>query len=258
MEIFERISKIAQNIDSIISEKLDTVMRIPLIRIPIDETNFLGISLTLAPLKSGSSKSFFITFHTVRPKNRINLKKFNMIDEMYCLLKNILNLKYTGWKEFFVKNFKSLDKSLDIKSKLSKIRLPHLVFDIEEGLEWNKINIDSQQLEKLVFEDIEAQDLLKYSGLESMTHEEIEKALSEFLKESKWEHFALFKTNNLYLVLSVTKYGGYTFGITTGNPMNYLKFKNYDYIDQAINLIKIFKYLLEKYPTIKNFIINNL
>ena len=87
MEIFERVSKIAQNIRLIIPSKLDEVIRIPLIRIPIDETNFLGISLTVAPPKSYSTKSFFITFHTVRPKNRINLKKFNMVDEMYCLLK---------------------------------------------------------------------------------------------------------------------------------------------------------------------------
>jgi len=254
MEIFERVSKIAQNIRLIIPSELDEVTRIPLIRVPIDETNFLGISLTVAPPKSDFTKSFFITFHTVRPKNRINLKKFNMVDEMYCLLNNILNLKYIGWKEFFAKNF----KSLDIKSKLSKISLSHLVFDIEEGLEWNKINIDPQQLEKLMFEDIQAQDLLKYVGLEGMTYEEIEKELSELLKEGKWEHFTLFKTNNLYLVLSVTKYGGYTFGITTGNPKNYIKFKNYDYITQAINLIKVFKYFLKIYPNVKNYIISNL
>jgi len=72
------------------------------------------------------------------------------------------------------------------------------------------------------------------------------------------EHFTLFKTSNLYLVLSVTKYGGYTFGITTGNPKNYIKFKNYDYITQAINLIKVFKYLLKIYPNVKNYIISNL
>jgi hypothetical protein len=254
MEIFERISKIAQNIDSIIPEKLDEVKRIPLIRIPIADTNFLGISLTVAPPKSDSTKSFFITFHTVRPKNRINLKKFNMVDEMYCLLNNILNLKYTGWKEFFLKNF----KSLDIKNKLSKISLSHLVFDIEEDLEWNKTNIDLQQLENVVFEDIEVKDNLKFAGLESITCEEIEKTLSEYLKEEKWEHFIPLYTNNLCLALSVTKYGGYTFGITTGNPKNYIKFKNYDYITQAINLIKVFKYLLERYPNVKNYIISNL
>jgi len=127
-----------------------------------------------------------------------------MVDEMYCLLNNILNLKYTGWKEFFLKNF----KSLDIKNKLSKISLSHLVFDIEEDLEWKKINIDLQQLEKVVFEDIEVKDNLKLHGLESITCEEIEKALSEYSKQGKWEHFIPLYTNNLSLALSVTKYGG--------------------------------------------------
>jgi hypothetical protein len=252
MEILERIGKIEQNIHLLIQEDLQDIRRIPLMRVPINDSNYLGISLTVVPSELDFSKLFFITFHTVRPQNRINLKKYYMVDEMYGLLKNILELKYTGWQEFFLKHF----KPLDIKSKLSRIKFEHQVFDIEEGLEWNKIDIKLRELRNLKFEEVEVQNLIKQEELENMTCEEIEEELKKYLNKTKWEHFTLFKTENLYFILSITKHGTFTFGITTGNPKNYLKFKNYAYVETLFNLIEIFKYLLEKHPKVKDFIIN--
>jgi hypothetical protein len=176
-----------------------------------------------------------------------------LVDEMHALLKNMLELKYTGWLEYFMKYFKPTSS---MESKFSKLKLQSQVFNIEENLEWNKINIDLQEIENLKFEDVDVQNILKQTGLENMTLEEIEEELNRHIKEGKWIHFVLFKTENLYLTLSITKYGNYVFGITTGNPINYLKLKNYDYVGILYNLIKIFKYLMEKHPIVRNTIIN--
>jgi hypothetical protein len=59
MEILERISKIEEEIYLLTQEDSDKVRRIPLIRIPVSDNNYLGVSLTIAPSKSDPSKNHF-------------------------------------------------------------------------------------------------------------------------------------------------------------------------------------------------------
>jgi hypothetical protein len=288
MKIFERISKLSEiihfitegdpnEITNLPSIKIRDVLydngfidvikgRISLIRIPAPDNNYLGVSLTTFPNKRYDfpKSPLFITFHTERPKkpeNKINLYTISMVDEMYSLLKNILNLKYTGWRNFFMKHFKS-------KGKLSKLKLrfhvpsPEEVFSlkdiIEDKIEWNKISVNLQELDSINFKEITVEEVLKRAGLENMTCEEIEKELNKYLREFESESFVLFKTKNLYFTLSVIKHGDYKFGIATDNPANFLQFENFKYIKILINLIKVFRYLLDKYPIVKNTLMIHL
>jgi hypothetical protein len=279
MEIFERISKLSEvihlltrgnpnKISDISSIELHDVLyanglidvikgriSIPLIRIPVPSNNYLGVSLVSSTSKwYYSLKSSFIAFYTKRPRkpeNKINLYTISMIDELYSLLVNVLNLKYQGWRDFFLKYF-------ELKSKLSRLKLRFHVFNpkdiIEDEIGWNKINVDVQELDSINFKELPVEDVLKLAELENVKREEIENVL----RESEGKDFILLKTKNLYFTLSVIEHENYRFRIVTDNPMNCLELKNFRYVRVLINLIKIFKYLVEKYPIIKNTLMFHL
>lgn len=252
MEVFEHLSYIFENYPE--ERSLESYVfvqniqkRVQLLRVPMSDENYLALSLTPAVSEGDQNKYLFVTIHTARPKNKLNLKKLSLLDEVYALASAVENIKYEGWRKFFEKVFPQSSRK---KSKLD--RLPKLGSN-ELNEEWRRVELNVNDL-KIEHHSIQVENMIEKSGLNEMSFEEIEEGFQEYLKENKWEHLVLFKTNNLFFVISITKYKSFLCGITTGNPLNYIKFKDYSFIMRLKDLITVSKYFLDQYPLIKDLI----
>lgn len=223
------------------------ILKEELLKLHISPTNFLGIGLTMAPLRQQESGCIlFVTIHTARPTNRLNLKHIDQLSEVYCLARYAQNMPHIGFREFFEKYFpppKNKEHSL-----LNRLKLSTLKKENTKEAEWKKLEIDPTTLK--YDKNCEIQDIITQENLGDLSLQDIESELGNYLNEGRWDHFGLFRSNNVNFVLSVTKFNSYCFGFTTEKPTNYLKLKQYSLLSSICNLIACFENLLKTHPHI--------
>lgn len=240
-------------IDNMCQSDNPSSRREQLLRYNITPTNYLGISLTVAPLRrkltfnrektSEEEKcALFITLHTVRPSNRINLKHVSQLDEIYVLAKYALNMKHDVLRKFFEKHFPSETYKLTLKQNpFDKIKLYSI--SSKEDVQFNRVELEVDESELSYRASMSDVEDIFGEHVKNISYDELEQLPSYYL--NKWEHFVLFKTKSVYFVLSVTKHGSFVFGFTLGGtPKNYLKLKEYARLNHVLKIINAFKYLL--------------
>jgi hypothetical protein len=232
------------------------VVREELLKIFVSPTNFLCASLTLAPPRRGAKAPLFVTLHTARPKNRVNLKSVNQLDEVYALASAAQSIRHEGFRQFFQKHFGGNLEGSESK-KLQALSLTRLQWRTgqhsiqEEG--WTKIDVNPEGAYE---PHVEVEDLAS-KEVPDLGFEQLEQELGQSLNKGAWEHYALYRTRTLMLVLSVTKYGTYTYGFTPGaTPTNMLKFKDISLLVPLITLVSTFRATLKTHPDLERAIVD--
>ncbi|MEM3800108.1 MAG: hypothetical protein QXH56_08460, partial [Thermoprotei archaeon] len=225
---------------------------IELVRLNVSPTNFLGLSLKLVPhTQSDSGCTLFVSLHTARPQNKLNLKHVSYIEEVYALARSALNMRHPAFKTFFEKHFgptnhPAINLGPHPPRTIDQLSIMSLSLMDQEG--WKKVDPASTTTD--IDPHTTVEDLAS-NILPDVTADTIETELGAILSERRWQHYTLLRTTNLLFVLSTNRYGEYTFGFSTGGkPKNYLKLKQYSLLEALCELLAYSINALRRHPHI--------